>query len=214
MSLALLSHGALDDTSPVTMENREEKLRSALGEILLDQRKIVMEAVRRGFTLQGALPQVSQGLLPFSIRERSRLVSGVENVSGLDLVSCLDVCYADEEEDESSSGSADGSCSRCVSLDPAILKANVDMFSRVVQSERFSTHVKDLLRFITGCPSILDQHMKINIEFVRDQPTSALPTSHTCFNALFLSAEAYESEDRLAGLLEICAAHSTSFGRK
>ena len=217
LSLALLSDGALDDTSAVTMENREEKLRSALGEILLDKRKEVMGAVRCGFMLQGALPQVSEGLLGFSPRETSLLVSGVEKVSGHDLVSRLDVCYLDEEDESSSEDGVamgDESCSGLASLDPAVLKANVDMFSRVVQSERFSAHVSDLLRFITGCPSIIDQKMEINIEFDRKQTKMALPTSRTCFNALFLSAEAYDSDDHLAKLLEICAAHSTSFGRK
>jgi hypothetical protein len=56
--------------------------------------------------------------------------------------------------------------------------------------------------------------MRIKVEFVVGMSTATVPTAHTCFQTLYLSAAAYESEEQLARLLEICAHNSTSFGQK
>jgi hypothetical protein len=56
--------------------------------------------------------------------------------------------------------------------------------------------------------------MRVKVEFVAGMSTTAVPTAHTCFQTLYLSAAAYESEEHLARLLEICALNSTAFGQR
>ena len=96
----------------------------------------------------------------------------------------------------------------------AHIKRNLDLFKRVVASAAFAPHLKHLLRFVTACPSIIDRSMRVKLQFVRGQPTSAVPRAHTCFQTLDLSCEPYESEQQLAALLETCARNSTAFGMR
>ena len=253
VSLMALSFGAFEDDELLTPANREEKLRAALGSLLLDQRSEVMTAIRRGFTLDDTFDAVASSLGSlFTWPERQRLVSGEEKISAAAFVAIVEPQYPEDDESDteevsaadgnitadrdSSSGSASmvlsqqlgknsgtsssgidtaslsKSSSTCT--DPAILEANVALLFRVVRSERFEGLVVGLLRFITGCPSILDRYMRIKVEFVVGMSTATVPTAHTCFQTLYLSAAAYESEEQLARLLEICAHNSTSFGQK
>ena len=265
VSLMSLSFGAFEDDEPLTPANREEKLRAALGSLLLDQRSEVMAAIRRGFTLDGTFVAVTSSLGSlFTWPERKHLVSGEEKISAAAFIAIVEPQYPEDDEvineelgnadgsaaDKPSSGSftssgatlvqsqltdenseawsssssssssdsslanssAPSSNTRCT--DPAVLEANVSLLFRVVRSKRFEGLVVGLLRFITGCPSILDRSMRIKVEFVVGMSTATVPTAHTCFQTLYLSAAAYESEEQLARLLEICAHNSTSFGQK
>ena len=204
-SLSQLSFESIDDDEPITPTNREEKLRKALGHILIDQRRDILAALASGFALNGEMATLRESFKCFSVRERKRVVSGAEHVNAASLVSIVQPIWPEEDVDMDAEDE---------DYESANVDLNYDLFTRVLKSEAFEPHLTGLLRFITGCPSIIDPNMTIEVNFVRTQPSTAVPTAHTCFQSLDLSTSPYESEDYLCSLLRICARNSTAFGRQ
>jgi hypothetical protein len=214
------------------LENREAKLREALGQILIDTRQTVMSSVRHGFTLGGKLVSVQRALVNFTFEERSRLVSGVECLSSEAFVALLDPVFPQEElflgasdrslsRNQSLSGGASSSTGSSrvhpnyrSAFDLLALEHNFALLESVLRSEDFVGHLTNLLRFITGSPSILDTTMRVQVHFSLEAAPTSVPTSHTCFQCLYLSAHRYESQAHLAKLLAICAQNSTAFGKR
>lgn len=202
-TLASLSYGGIDDDEAITPTNRLEKLRAALGHILIDQRREILAALAGGFTLNGQAAAVRDSFQLFSHRERRQIVSGNEHISPEVFCNILQPVFPEEDVDIDAEDEEDME---------ANIELNLELFTRIIQSDDFAPHLTGLLRFITGCPSIVDKDMRVKVQFVCGQPTTAVPRAHTCFQTIDLSCERYESEDHLASLLEICAEHSTSFG--
>ena len=137
ISLASLSFNGLEDEEEITLENREEKLRAALGYILIDQRREIIDSISSGFSLNGEMVAFRDSLKLFSHTERKQLISGTENIDAAEFVSILQGVWPEEDEDI---------------MDEADLELNLDLLIRVLNSNEFSQHLTGLLRFITGAP--------------------------------------------------------------
>jgi hypothetical protein len=224
VTLASLSFGAFDDDEPVTAANREAKLRRALGEMLVDSRREVLGALAEGFSLCGEMAEVRRLLLArFRRGELRELFSGHENITPAAFLKIVQPIWPDDDEEEGEDEDEDEGDDRSEDEDEKSARrrinfehitANVQLFWRVVESKAFAPHLRELLRFITGSPAIVDRDLRIKLQFVKEQRTSAVPKAHTCFQTLDLSCAPYESEKHLAALLETCARNSTAFGMR
>ena len=186
-SLELLSAGLFEDGDIITMDNREDKLRAALGEILLDKSIKLAAAVRRGFVLHGDCPVVSQGLLAFSNKERGHLVNGVEDIPGTVIAALVDLNLPS------------GDCKDSGSLHRAVLDENVAMLYKVLLSPSFASVTSQFLRAATGCFSapIFDKTFRVKVRFQCHLPARAPAMYHPFERIVYLSTEAYASEGQL-----------------
>lgn len=209
-SLSSLTFGEMPDAEPITPANRERKLRHALGRILSDKRREIMAAISEGFTLGGEFTEIRDLLRTFTQRELREVVSGQEDITPETFLKCLQPVWPDEEC-KSSAGSSSSSSN---TLDFDQLQANVALFKEVLASPSFAPHLKELLRYVTGSPCIIDKDMRIKLQFVRGQPKTTVPRAHTCFQTLDLSADRYDSPEHLRCLLVTCARNSKSFGMR
>ena len=186
-SLELLSAGLFEDREIITMENREDKLRAALGEILLDKSEKLAASVRRGFVLDEECPSVSQGLLSFSNKERGHLVNGVESIPGTVIAALAELNLPS------------GDCEESGSPHRAVLEGNLAMFDEVLLSPSFAPATSQFLRSATGCSSapIFDETFRIKVRFQSYLPARASAIYHPCERIVYLSMEAYGSERQL-----------------
>lgn len=183
----------------------EEALRCALGKLLIDSRTEITAAIRNGFTAGGSLTSsIVRPMSWLTYGERRALVSGQETVRGEDFLSRVVPHFSSVTGESLPPLRA-----------PPTQAANFRLLCRLLVSDVLEPYLRDLLRFVTGCPSFSASasYMRINVFFREDLPAQFIPESHTCFQALYISSWPYTSEELIAVLIK-AAEYCTTFGQQ
>jgi len=196
-TLNMLTAGALPDVEPITMANRMEKLREGLAYILLDQRKEAITALRRGFSLGGLLKVTLRApLLGLCWKDLSWYLSGTTSFTGRDIADRLSLQHREDVEG-----------------DPVCVQ-NLAWLKEILESTEFEGMEGDFLRFVTGSAILHRRLTCIRVFFDAALTNVHLPTSHTCFHAIYLSKCTYGSRKELFERISACCKNSTVFGRE